>query len=128
MVQVVQVDLVDAQLPQARLAGLPHVCGIGPYVEAARDLISPYQSELAGQQHFITPPPDGPTDQLLILVRVGGVHHRDALVKRGVDYGDRVAVRAVGRFAAQPHRAESLGPKASRSTAGRILVSAGVMT
>src|SRR5680860_1394857 len=108
MVQVVQVDLVDAQLPQARLAGLPHVCGIGPYVEAARDLISPYQSELAGQQHFITPPPDDPTDQLLILLRVGGVHHRDDRVKRAVDYGELVGVRAFGHLNAKQQRAESL--------------------
>jgi hypothetical protein len=53
VVQVVQVDLGNAEPSQASLAPLPHVGRAGPNFETARDLISPYQPELAGQQHLV---------------------------------------------------------------------------
>jgi hypothetical protein len=95
VVQVVQVDHIDAEPSQARLTRLPYVGRIGPHVEATGDFFPPHQPELGGQQHLITSAPDGPTDQFLVLVGVGRVHHPDARVQRGVDDAHWIAITAV---------------------------------
>ena len=95
-VLVVEVDVVDAQAPQRRVARVHHV--LGAAVDAARRGVLGVADdpELGGQHHLVAPVGDRLADELLVGVRpvhVGGVEQRDPELERAVDRGDRLARR-----------------------------------
>ena len=93
VVQVVQVDDVDAEAPQARLARRHDGGGIGADGEVVRTArVAPDHSELGAQRHLVTACGDGATDQLLVAVHLGRVEERDPRIERSVHDRDRVTV------------------------------------
>jgi hypothetical protein len=93
-VQVVEVDVVDIQPPEA---GLDLHAGIGRRAidPAVLGVARQAQAELAGQHHPIAAVGDGAGDQLLVVpgaVDVGGVDEVDPQVDRPVQGADRLLV------------------------------------
>jgi hypothetical protein len=92
MMQVVEVDAIGPEAPEAGLTCLAYVLGVGPDVEAPRDVVVPHEAELAREDHVIPAPGYRAADEVLVLVGVGGVDHPDACVERGIDDTDGVPV------------------------------------
>jgi hypothetical protein len=95
---VVQVNVLQAEPAQRRVAGCEHV--VGPPVDPARLGIVGVADdpELGGENHLVTAIGDRAADQQLIGVRaidVRRVEEIDAEVERVVDGGDRLAL--IGR-------------------------------
>lgn len=93
MVQVVEVDHVDAEPAQAAVAGGSHGGGVGvhaPVVEPAGT--TPPHPELRAEQHLVAASADRPTDLLLVAVHLGGVEQGDAGVDGGVHKSYWIAV------------------------------------
>jgi len=120
-VQVVQVEVVDAEPGQRRLAVAADAVGAGIDVHAVLVADDP---DLAGQHHLVASAGDRPTDQFLVVA--GAVAHRgvqqgDADLDRAVHGGDGLLVvgRAIGlghAHAAQADRGhgEALPTQVSR--------------
>ena len=109
-VLVVEVDAVDAQPLEARLAGLRHV--LGPAVDPGGAVRLPQVAELGGQHHPVALAPEGPAQQLLVLppaVHVGGVQEVDAQVEGAVDDRDGLRVVALAVDVGHGHAPESDG-------------------
>ena len=109
-VQVVQVDDVDAQPGQRRLAGPLDVGGLAAD-DAVRVAGRPVDAELRGQLHLVAPVCDAAADQHLVVagaVDVGGVDERHAEVERAVDGRDRLVPVGGAVPLAHPHAAQAL--------------------
>ena len=137
---VVQVDVLDAQPVQRRVAGRADI--LRAAVDRPAAVRPPLVPELGGQHHLVPAALDGPADQPLVgegAVRVGRVEESHAQVEGAVDGGHRLLVipRAVGlahAHAAQtqfghvhalaqralfhqlPFRGEPCGPVVARGT------------
>ena len=102
-VLVVEVDVVDPEPLERRVARPPHV--VGPAVHAdERAVRSALVAELGGQRHLVPAPGDGPAHQPLVgerSVHVGRVQEGDARVERLMDGGHRLLV--VGRTVGLAH-------------------------
>nr|BFE82564.1 hypothetical protein GCM10020093_051650 [Planobispora longispora] len=96
-VQVVQVDVVDAEPAQRGVARLPDVLGTavdGP----RRRVVTPDDAELGRQYRPVPAVGDRPPDQFLVVapaVHVGGVQEVHPEIQRPVDDLDRLGL--VGR-------------------------------
>ena len=119
-VLVVEVDVVDAEALQRRVAGLPHVLrSAGDAEELA--VLAAHVAELRREHDLVAPARDGPTDEALVgegAVHVRGVKESNAEVEGALDDGDRLGV--VGRAVelAHAHAAESLLGDLERCWAG----------
>ena len=104
-VQVVQVDHLDTEPQQRRLAGpLDEVALTAD--DAVRLTGRPVDAELGGQLHLRPPARDAPADQDLVVsgaVGVRGVQERHAQVQRPVDSGDRLVPVGGTVLLAHPH-------------------------
>ena len=110
-VQVVQVDDLDAEPGQRRLAGPLHVVVLAAD-DAVRVARRPVDAELGSQLHLVAPVRDAPADQDLVVARavdVGGVDERHAQVERAIDGDDRLVPVGGAVPLAHPHAAQSLG-------------------
>src|SRR5258706_946780 len=120
-VLVVEVDDVDAQALQARLASLHHVIGLAVHALLALGVLG--LAELGADDHALAAALERFAEQRLVVapaVHVGGVEEVDALVERVVDDADRflvvgVAVDARHRHQAQADRRYLEGALAQRS-------------
>src|SRR5579863_3503000 len=115
-VLVVQIDHLDAQTLEARLAGTDDKFGtaVGDLAAAAAEI-----AELRRQNHFGAATFDGFADQLLIVaaaIGVGSVEHRDAAIQRLANERDPVIVVACAIDARERHAAE---PDRRRLDTGR---------
>jgi hypothetical protein len=68
--------------------------------------VSPHQPEFACQQHLVTSALDGAADQLLILVGIRGVDHRDVEIEGRVDNTHRVSIGRTSSSSPLSHRVE----------------------
>ena len=109
-VQVVQIDVVDAESLERCVAGLRHVRrrSVDAHPPVTEDV-----AELGGQHDLIAPVGDGAADQPLVVGRavdVGRVEEGDAELEGSMDGGDRLVLvgRAVGEVR-HAHAAEALG-------------------
>ena len=106
---VVEVDHVDAEPREARLARLPNV--LRPAVDALERAVRvAHVAELRRDDDALAPPADRATDQLLVAaaaVHVGGVEERDADVERAVDRRDRLGLVAAAIEVRHTHAAEA---------------------
>ena len=111
-VQVVEVDVVDAQATQRRVAGLVHVAGIAPDRASRGILLVAHETELGGQHDLVAAAADRPTHELLVRVRsvgIRGVQQRDAQVERPLDRRDRLGLVGVAVELGHAHAAQALG-------------------
>ncbi len=91
---LVEVDRVDAEAPQAALAGRANVLGAAVEATCAVDAVA-HDPELGGEHHLVAPVADRAPDELLVVavaVDVGRVQQVDAEVERAVDRGDPVGI------------------------------------
>src|SRR5262245_51236079 len=104
-VQVIEVDVVDAEVPQARLAGLRHV--LGPAVVALAPVGQVEIAELRGEDGLTAPALQRPAEKVLVAafhVAVGGVEEGDAEIERALHRLELdlvVAAAEMGRGAAR---------------------------
>ncbi len=110
-VLVIQVDGLDAQALQRRLAGLPHV--LGPAADPDEIPVGfSHDAELRRHDDPVAPPGDGAADEFLVgadAVDVGGVEQRDAAVERPVNGGDRLVLVPPAVEFRHAHAAETDG-------------------
>ena len=108
---IVEINHLDAETAQARLAALPDVLGLA--VDAAiAPVLAADVAELGGEDHLIAPAADGASDELLVAahtVHVGRVEKRDAQIERALDRRHRLVfvlatVELRHAHAAQAHR------------------------
>src|SRR3954453_4988732 len=108
-VLVVEVDRLDSEPPEARLAGLAHV--VRPSVDPQEGAVrGAYVAELGGDHDLIAPVADGAPDQLLVSadsLHVGGVQERDPEIDGAVDGGHRLRLVASGIKVRHAHAAEA---------------------
>ena len=105
---VIDVDHVDAQTLQARLAGAQYVGRAAIHVLLAVGALR--LPELGRHHHAIAAPTQRLAEQLLVVppaVHVGRVEKVDALVERVVDDADRLFVVRVAIDAGHRHQAET---------------------
>jgi hypothetical protein len=93
-VLVIEVDVIDAEPFEARVAGLVHV--LGPAVDAdPAAVLVPFVAELGGEDDLLAAVGDCATDEALVrerAVHVGGVEEGDAELDRAMDRRDRFAL------------------------------------
>ena len=110
-VLVVEVDDVDAEALQARLAGLHHV--LRPPVHALLAVGLLHLAELGGDDRLAAPSVlERLAEQGLVMspaVHVGGVEERHALVDGMADHGDRLVVVRVAVDARHRHQPQADG-------------------
>ncbi len=121
---VPQVDDVDAQTAQRRLACLTHVLGIAPgalRLGVIDGSDTPGDPEFRCQSDLVTPVGEEPAYQLFVGARrscgagrgsavdVGGVDEGDAFVDGGVQHSQRRCVVGAAVHVGQRHSAESQG-------------------
>jgi len=110
-VLVVQVDDVDAETLQARLAGRTHI--LGPAADApVRRVGASQDAELRGQEHLLPAAPDGPSDELLVRVRpvdIRRVEQVDPEIEGTVNHGDGFLFVARPVEFGHPHAAQPHG-------------------
>src|SRR6266581_5418758 len=108
---IVEIDDLDAETAQARLAALPDVLGLA--VDAAiAPVLATDVAELGGEDHLVAPATDGTCDQLLVAshpVHVGSIEKGDAELQRPLDCRNRLVFVAATveirhAHAAQAHR------------------------
>src|SRR5579862_145881 len=108
-VLVVEIDHIDAEPAEARVAGLHDV--LRAAVDAGKGAAgAPQISELGGEHHAVPPPAERPADQLLVAsdaVRVRSVEERDAQIQRAMNRRDRLLVVASRIYVGHPHAAEA---------------------
>src|SRR6516165_7361723 len=97
-VLVIEIDGLDTEPLQARLASLRYIGGAA--VDAVGAAGAPRLAELAGDHDSVAPALDRPAEQLLVLppaIHVRAVEMVDAEIDRPVDQGDscRVVARPV---------------------------------
>ena len=110
-VLVVEVDVVDPEAPQRRVAGRPHVVRAAVDAAHARVVGVAHDAELGGQHHLVAAVGDRPPDQLLVgarAVHVGGVEQRDPEVERAVDRRDRLGLVGAAVELRHAHAAQAL--------------------
>ena len=105
---VIEIDHLDAEALQARLACAHHV------LRAAIDVLLAigglHLAELRRHHHALAPAAQRFTEQLLVVppaIHIGGVEEVDALVERIVDDADRLFVVRVAIDAGHRHQAET---------------------
>ena len=106
---VIEVDDLDPEPLQARLAGRPHVIRPPAHAPEAAVLAADV-AELGGEEHPVAAVGDGPADQLLVAadaVHVGGVEEVDAALDRLVDRRDRFGFVAGAVEFGHAHAAEA---------------------
>ncbi len=109
-VQVIQIDDLDTEPPQARIARLAYIRGTAVDHALGRVGRIVLETELGREHDAVASTGDGTTDQLFVRVRpvdVGGVEQSDARVERSVDRGDRFDVVALAVEVAHAHAAET---------------------
>jgi hypothetical protein len=109
-VLVVEVDVVDAEPLQRRVARLADVVGGSGDAEVLA-VVAAHVAELCGEDDLVPAVGDGPTDKLFVderAVHVRGVKESDAEVQCAVDDGDRHVVVRRAVELAHAHAAESL--------------------
>src|SRR6185295_14267660 len=109
-VLVVEVDDVDAQALQARLARLHDVLGLAVHALLALRVLG--LAELGGDDHALAAALQRLAEQRLVVapaVHVRGVGEIDALVERVVDDADRLVVAGVAIDARHGHEAQAEG-------------------
>jgi hypothetical protein len=112
-VLIVEVDVIDAEALQRRVARAAHVVGV-PVHHAEAAFGPALVPELGREDHLVAPARDGLADEELVgaeAVDVGGVEEVDAELERAVDGGDGLGVvnRPVGpahAHAAEPQRGD----------------------
>jgi hypothetical protein len=95
-VLVVEVDVVDAEPRERRVARRAHVFRCAANAEEGAGSRADV-AELRGQHHLVAATLDGASDELLVgerAVHVGGVEEVHAEVERAVDGADRLVVVA----------------------------------
>ena len=110
-VLVVEVDVVDAEPRERRLAGLADVLGAAVDALPAA-VVAAHVAELGRQHDLVASLGDGASDQQLVLERtvdVGRVEEEDAQVEGAVDGGDRLVVVGHAVELRHPHAAQPLG-------------------
>ncbi len=106
---VVEVDRVDPQPLQRRLAGLPHVVGMPADAEALAVRAAPV-AELRRDDDPIAAPVDRAADELLVdegAVHVGRVEQRHAEVDGATDRRHRLILVGLAVELRHPHAAEA---------------------
>ena len=106
---VIEIDHIDAEPLQARLAGGADIVG-SPAHPAEASVGAAHVSELGGEEHAFPPVRDRPPDQLLVAadaVHVGGVEEVDALLDRPVNGRDRFRIVARAVKFGHAHAAEA---------------------
>jgi hypothetical protein len=110
-VLVVQVDRLDAEPLQRRLAGLANI--VRPAAESHVVAVGlAHDAELRRHDDALSTPGDRPADEFLVgadAIDVGGVEQRDAAVERPVDGGDRLVFVAPAVEFRHAHAAETDG-------------------
>src|SRR5579862_1353149 len=109
---VVEIDMIDAEAAEARIAGLANVVRLA--ADAARVGIFRIanDAEFSGENDLVALALDGAPDKFFVGVRsvnVGGVEKGDAEFESAVDGSDRFVVVASGVKLGHAHTAESLG-------------------
>src|SRR6266513_2349367 len=99
-VLVIQIDHLNSEALQARLAGAHHV--LGPAVDVLLSLRGLHLAELGGDDDAVAPAAQRSSEQLLVVppaVHVGRVEEIDALVEGVMDRRDRLVVGLVAGIA-----------------------------
>ena len=94
-VLVVEVDVIDAEPLQARVARAAHVLGLAVDAAVARAVRVAHDAELRGEDDLVAAIADRPADELLVRERavdVGGVEEVDAELERAMDRRDRLGL------------------------------------
>ena len=119
-VLVIEIDVIDAETAERRLAGLAHVVGLAADAEEGA-VIAAHIAELRGQDHLIAAAADGASDQLFVpegAVHIGRVEEVAAEVESAVDGGDRRRVVVGAVKLGHPHATEADGGDREAGTAG----------
>jgi hypothetical protein len=109
-VLVVEVDHLDAEPPQAVLAGLHDV--FGPAVHAVAATLAPHLPEFGSDQNLVAAALDGAADHLLAAapaIHVGQVEVVDAAIQRVADQPFRLGVIRIAIDPGHRHAAEADG-------------------
>jgi len=96
---VIEVDGVDAEPLEARLAAAPHVPRAAVNAEEGA-VAAAHVAKLGGEDDLLPAVADGAADELLVranAVHVGGVEEINAELDGPVDRGDRFRLVAKGR-------------------------------
>jgi len=110
-VLVVEVDVVDAQSLQRRVARDTHVVRVAVDTDPGA-VLPPLVAELGGDHHVVPTVRDRPADQALVgegPVHVGRVEERAAPVERPVDHRHRLGVVGGAVELGHAHAAEADG-------------------
>ena len=113
---VVEIDVIDAEALQRRVARLAHVVGL-PADAEERAVVAAHVAELRRQHDLVAAVADGAADQLLVrerAVHVGRVEKVAAEVERAMDRGDRLRVIVGAVELRHPHAAEADGGDGER--------------
>ena len=120
---VVEVDVIDAEARERRVASLVDVLGIASMRGAVRR--AAHVAELGRQHHLVAPSLDRPADQLLVgerPVHVGRVQEGDAQVQGAVDGLGRLGLVAGAVEVVMPMQ-PSPSSDTSRPASFRVLIS-----
>ncbi len=110
-VLVIEIDMVDAEAAERRVAGLAHVVGLAADAEEGA-VAAAHIAELRGKDHLVAAAADGAADQLFIpegAVHVGRIEEVAAEVESAVDRGDRRRVVVGAVKLGHTHAAEADG-------------------
>ena len=110
-VLVVEVDVVDAEPRQRRVARAADVVGLAVDAEEAA-VLAALVAELGREHDLVAAAGDRAADELLVgerAVHVGRVEEGDAELERALDRGDRLALVGGPVELGHPHAAEALG-------------------
>src|SRR6202034_1034401 len=108
---VIEVDRLDSEPLEARVARLAHVSGVAPDRKESA-LRTADGAEFRGQYDLVAAAPDCPPDQLFVAsdpVHVGRIEKRKAALDRAMDGGDRLVVVATGVEFRHPHASQTEG-------------------
>src|SRR6266480_4553265 len=121
-VLVIEIDRVNAEALQARLAGAHHV--LGPAVDILLSLRSLHLAELGGDDDAVAPAAQRSSEQLLVVppaVHVGRVEEVDAFVERVVNDANRLFVIRDPVDARHRHEPEADGGDFERAASNLAL-------
>jgi len=113
---IVEIDVIDAEALQRRVAGFADVVGLAADAEE-RAVFAAHVAELRGQHDLVAPVADGATDQLLVrerAVHIRRVEKVAAEVEGAMNRSDRLRVIVRAVELRHPHAAEADGGNRKR--------------